>query len=581
LKIPVNPLSIIPVDVFRLEVSFEELDMSEMSGARYMCEFMKAYGVSTYFFMPSMLSHMLAVMDDYPIRRIMTHGEKAAVYMADGYARASGKPGICGAQAIGASNLAAGLRDAHMAHSPVISLVGGRFAEQKYRFPYQEIDDFSMFECTTKANYQVDVADRIPDMMRQAFREATSGNPGPVNLQFYGNHGEIERDIIDHEVIVEERHKSIPAYRPLPDMEDVEKVAARLQAAARPIIVAGGGARVSGAGAEIIELAEKLQIPILNSTGAMALTPENHPLYCGVPGTYSRSCSNKAMLASDLVLFVGSEVGGQLTHFWKLPKTGTEIIQIGIDANDLGRNYPNSVSVLGDAKVTIEALVGAVTKREAGSWVAEVQKMVADWRAEIEPYRNSDAVPMRPERVLKELSDCLPEDVLVVSDTGHSAMWLSQQLWMNSTKWDLIRCAGSLGWGFPASLGAKCAFPDRPVVGFVGDGGYWYHLQEMETAVRFGINSVTVVNNNNSMNQEIGVYTKAYDGNPSDQWGTMWKFTDVNLTRVAEEMGAFAIRVEKPEDIAPAMDKAFASGRPALVEVMTDIDALSPNASLG
>ena len=555
--------------------------MSEMSGARYMCEFMKAYGVSTYFFMPSMLSHMLAVMDDYPIRRIMTHGEKAAVYMADGYARASGKPGVCGAQAIGASNLAAGLRDAQMSHSPVISLVGGRFAEQKYRFPYQEIDDFSMFECTTKANYQIDVADRIPDMMRQAFREATSGNPGPVNLQFYGNHGEIERDIIDHEVIVEERHTRIPAYRPRPDMADVEKVAERLQAAARPIIVAGGGARVSGAGAEIIDLAEKLQIPILNSTGAMALTPENHPLYCGVPGTYSRSCSNHAMLAADLVLFVGSEVGGQLTHFWRLPKPGTEIIQIGIDANDLGRNYPNSGSVLGDAKVTLEALIDSVNKREAGAWVAEVQKMVADWRTEIEPFRNSNAIPMRPERVLKELSDCLPEDVLVVSDTGHSAMWLSQQLWMNSTKWDLIRCAGSLGWGFPASLGAKCAFPDRPVVAFVGDGGYWYHLQEMETAVRFGINSVTVVNNNKSMNQEINVYTGAYDGNPSDQWGTMWKFTDVNLTRIAEEMGAFAIRVEKPEDIAPAMDKAFASGRPALVEVMTDIDALSPGASLG
>ena len=207
--------------------------MTEMSGARYLCEIMKAYGVSTYFFMPSMLSHTLALMDDYPIRRIMTHGEKAAVYMADGYARASGKPGICGAQAIGASNLAAGLRDAHMAHSPVISLVGGRFSEQKYRFPYQEIDDFSMFECTTKANYQIDTADRIPDMMRQAFREATSGNPGPVNLQFYGNHGEIERDIIDQEVIVEERHTSIPAYRPRPDIADVEKVAERLQAAAR------------------------------------------------------------------------------------------------------------------------------------------------------------------------------------------------------------------------------------------------------------------------------------------------------------------------------------------------------------
>jgi len=555
--------------------------MSEMSGARYMCEFLTAYKVDAYFFMPTVLSHMLALMDDYPIRRIMTHGEKAAAYMADGYARASGKPGVCGAQTIGASNLAAGLRDAYMSHSPVISLIGGRFAGQKYRFPYQEIDDFPMFEPTTKANYQVDEADRIPDLMRQAFREATSGNPGPVNLQFYGNHAEIERDIIDHEVIVEERHIRIPAYRPRPDAADVERAAERLQAARRPVIVADSGARNSGAGAAVIALAEKLQIPMANSTGALALIPENHPLYFGVPGTYSRSCSNKAMLRADLVLYVGSDVGGQLTHFWRVPKAGIEVIQIGIEPADLGRNYPNSISVMGDEKVTLEALCDAVKKREAGSWVGEVQKMVAAWRAEIEPQRNSDQIPMRPERVLKELGACLPEDVLVVSDTGHSAMWLSQQLWMNSTKWDFIRCAGSLGWAFPASLGAKVALPDRAVVCFTGDGGYWYHMQEVETAVRFGINSVTVVNNNNSMNQEINVYTKAYDGNPSDQWGTMWKFTQVNLARVAEEMGALGIRVERPEEIAPAMEMALGAGRPAVIEVMTEMEALSPGASLG
>jgi acetolactate synthase-1/2/3 large subunit len=343
----------------------------------------------------------------------------------------------------------------------------------------------------------------------------------------------------------------------------------------------GGGTRTSGAGAEVIALAEKLQAPLATSTGAYSLVPEDHPLYFGVPGTYSRSCSNQVMLRADLVLFVGSETGGQVTHFWRLPREGAEVIQIGIDAADLGRNYPNSASILGDAKVTLEALTAAVNKRETGAWVGEVQGLVAGWRAEIEPHRNSGDTPMRPERVLRELGACLPEDVLLVSDTGHSAMWISQQLWMNSSKWDSIRCAGSLGWGFPASLGAKCAFPDRPVVCFTGDGGYWYHMQEVETAVRFGINSVTVVNNNNSMNQEINVYTRAYDGKPSDQWGTMWKFTQPNLSRIAEEMGALGIRVERPEEIAPAMEKALAADRPAVVEIMTEMEAISPGAWTG
>ncbi len=555
--------------------------MSEMSGARYMAELMTAYGVKAFFFMPSVLSHMLALLDDYPVRRIMTHGEKAAAYMADGYARASGRPGVCGAQTVGAANLAAGLRDAYMSHSPVISLVGGRFAHTKYRLPYQEVDDFPMFEPTTKANYQVDEAGRIPDLMRLAFREATSGNPGPVNLQFYGNHGEIEREVIDCDVIVEERHTRIPAFRPEPDAADVERVAARLRAARRPAIVADSEARVSGAGAEVLELAEKLGIPVANSTGALALTPEDHPLYFGVPGTYSRSCSNKVLLRADLVLYVGSDTGGQVTHCWQVPRPGTEVIQIGIDPGDLGRNYPNSASILGDAKATLRALIDASAPAKREAWTSEVREIVAAWRAEVEPLRNSDDLPMRPERVMKELGECLPEDVIVVADTGHSAMWLSQQLWMNSTKWDFIRCAGSLGWGFPASLGAKVALPDRPVVCFTGDGGYWYHLQEIETAVRFGIDTVTVVNNNDSMNQEIGVYTKAYDGNPSDQWGTMWKFTQVNLARIAEEMGALGIRVERPEEIGPAVRRGLESGRPTVVEVMTETEALSPVAWVG
>ncbi|MFC1491569.1 thiamine pyrophosphate-binding protein [Nitrospinota bacterium] len=536
--------------------------MAEMSGAQYMAELMTAYGVKAFFFMPSILRRMLALMEDYPIKQVVTHGEKAAAYMADGYARASGRPGVCGAQTVGAANLAAGLRDAYMAHSPVISLIGGRFGHSKHKLPYQEVDDYPMFVPVTKANFQVDEAGRIPDLMRQAFREATTGTPGPVNLQFMGNHAEIERNVIDHEVIVEERHTQVPAYRPRPDMVEVERVAQRLREAERPVIVAGGGVRTSGAGQELLELADTFYIPIANSTGGLSLVPENHPLYFGVPGTYSRSCSNDVMLQTDLVLFVGSETGGLLTHFWQIPPLGTEIIQIGIEPRDLGRNYPNSVSVMGDAKLTLQALLdsaGSGERRE--SWVSSVQKIVANWRAEMEPLRSSDALPMRPERVMKELGDCLPEDVLLVCDTAHSTVWASQHLWMKGTKWDFIRCAGSLGWAFPASLGAKCALPDRPVVCFTGDGGFWYHLQEVETAVRCGINSVTVVNNNNS------------------QGGA--KLTEVNLSRMAEEMGALGIRVEEPGALASALEQALSSGRPAVLEMMTDINVRAPRVSLG
>src|SRR5690242_7974766 len=195
--------------------------LSKMSGGRFVAECLQAYGVKAVFFVPTVLSHALASMDDMGIKRVLTHGEKAAAYMADGYARASRRPGICAAQAIGAANLAAGLRDAFMAHSPVIALTGGRVAQQKHKGAYQEIDDYPIFRQVTKANFEVDVVDRIPDLMRQAFREATSGAPGPVNLLLAGKEGEIERDTADLPLIVEQQFSCVPAHRPLPEKSRV------------------------------------------------------------------------------------------------------------------------------------------------------------------------------------------------------------------------------------------------------------------------------------------------------------------------------------------------------------------------
>jgi acetolactate synthase-1/2/3 large subunit len=307
--------------------------------------------------------------------------------------------------------------------------------------------------------------------------------------------------------------------------------------------------------------------------------PENHPLYIGVPGTYSRACTNKVLARADLVLFVGSQTGGQVTHFWRFPSPGTRVIQLGIDPSDLGRNYPNVVSLLSDAKVALRALFEQSAQNEPvqrDSWLCEVRAQVNEWRTGVQAPRNSDAVPMRPERLMREVSDWLPDDAVVVCDTGHAGMWAAQQLWVNSKRWDFIRAAGSLGWAFPASLGAKCALPERPVVCFTGDGGFWYHIQELETAVRCRIPTVTCMNNNNSLNQETTIFQSAYDGNPSKKQGEMWHFSKVDFAKIAESMGAVGIRVEKPSELRSALDRALSCGKPAVVDVISDMEALAP-----
>ncbi|HWF12432.1 MAG TPA: thiamine pyrophosphate-binding protein, partial [Candidatus Acidoferrales bacterium] len=492
--------------------------MAKITGGRFIAEFLNAQGVTAFFFVPTMLSRALAEMDNMPIKRVLTHGEKAAAYMADGYARASGRPGICAAQAVGAANLAAGLRDAYMGHSPVIALTGGRWGHQKHKINYQEMDDFPMLTQVTKANFQADTVTRIPDLLRQAFREATSGTPAPVNVLFAGKEGDIEHDEAELKMIPEEGFTHVPAFRPAPEAARVAAAARILKEAQKPVIVVGGGARLSGAGAEVLKLAEALSIPMATSLNGFSLVPDNHPLYIGVPGTYSLSCTNKILSRADLVLYIGSQTAGQVTHFWKIPAVGTPVIQIGIDPSDLGRNYPNRVSILGDAKTALQMLNQVVAADEnKGSrntkWLEETSAAVNAWRAEVKPLRESSAEPMRPERLMKELGDWLPQDTIVVCDTGHAGMWCAQQLWVTKP-WDFLRAAGSLGWAFPASLGAKVAMPKKPVVCFTGDGGFWYHLQELETAVRCGIPTVTVVNNNNALNQETLIFKQAYGGNP-------------------------------------------------------------------
>ena len=554
--------------------------MPKMSGARLFAEMMQGYGVSHIFFVPAFLLKAFAEMEDMPIRRIMVHGEKAAAYMADGYARASGKPGICMAQMIGASNLAAGLRDGFMAGSPMIAITGGPTPQSRYRHAYQEVDDVSQFDALTKFNAQVDTVTRLPDLLRQAFRVATSGAPGPVHLRIQSHLGQITEQEADLDPLVENMYRRAPAFRPEPEMQRVHDALAVLAAAKRPMIVAGGGVIRSDAAPEVVELAEKLCIPVATSLNAKAAILDAHPLAVGVPGAYSRDCANRALHEADLVFFIGSHTGGQVTNNWMFPPPGTKVIQLDIDPDELGRNYPNAVSVLGDAKAALRRMIDAAPRRSpetTAQWTQRVQQFVAGWRAENAPMRNSDASPIRPERICKEISDVLPANGVVVSDTGHAGIWTARMVDLKHPGQHYFRTGGSLGWGFPAALGVKCALPDRPVVCFTGDGGFYYHIAELETARRHNINAVIVVNNNSALNQEINLNAAAYGGKPRGRAEEMWRFPEVNFAKIAEGFGCVGMRVEKPGDLNDALKQAIAMNKPVVVDVVSDMYAIAPH----
>ncbi|HEY4860952.1 MAG TPA: thiamine pyrophosphate-binding protein [Xanthobacteraceae bacterium] len=551
-----------------------------MSGAECLADMLKGYGVTHVFHVPAVLRKTFAVMESRTdIKRLHVHGEKAAAYMADGYARASGRPGICMAQVIGALNLAAGLRDAWLAHSPVIAMTGGREPKTKFRKVYQEVDDVPAFEPVTKFNATVDDVARFPDMVRQAFRVATSGTPGPVHLQFRGNEGQIDAEEAELEPLCEPQFAHVPPFRPRPDDASAAAALDHLQRALRPVIVAGGGVRASGAATELVALAEALEIPVATSLNGKDVIPGDHPLSVGVVGTYSRESANRVVNSADLVCFAGTEAGGMTTHFWAVPKIGTPAIQIDIDPQALGRNYPLLVGVNGDAKVTLAQMLLGAERASAAKrkpWVEQVQQICREWAAKYQSVLTSDAVPIRPERICAELTRHTPEDAIVVVDTGHAGMWMGGMYDLASPRQSYLRSAGHLGWAFPAGLGAKCACPDRPVITFTGDAGLWYHIAEIETAARWGINAITVVNNNASGNQSKRGFDRVYGGTQTEQARELWTFSKVNFARIAEDMGALGMRVEKPADMGPALKQALSANRPVILDVVTDIDALAP-----
>lgn len=544
-----------------------------ISGGATLARTLRAYGVDHIFFVDAVLRHMLAHAEQQGIRRILAHSEKAAAYMADGYARAGGRPAVCMAQSVGAANLASGLQDARFAGAPVIALTGRHIAEKQYRHAYQELPHEPLFTPVTKFSGRIETPFQLGHLVRHAFRVATSGQSGPVHLDVAGHTGDVADNWqIADPLIAEEAHTQVPAFRPRSAPEAIEALAQALDAANAPLLVVGQDACWSDATAALQALARRQQLPVACGPDAKAMMAGLPELDAGVAGTYGTDAANRLMAEADFVLFVGSEAGDQITSNWKLPLPGVRAAQIGVDPADLGRNLPGALLVHADPRLALEALDACMKPRRRDAWLARMQALKDQWWTGHAAQLASDAVPVRPERVCAELTHWLPADATVVADTGFASQWTSQLLQLRHAGQQFLRAVGSLGWAFPASLGVKCARRDHPVVCFTGDGGFMYHLPELETASRWGLNTITVVNNNGCLGQGQRSLRAVQIG--GTRMADCYQFVQQDFAAIAQAFGCVGLRVRDPRELGGALQQALREDRPVVIDVRSDPDAM-------
>ena len=548
-----------------------------MTGAEWLARALAGTGMTHVFFVESVLRRTLLQLADLGVKPVLAHSEKAAAYMADGYARIAGRPGVCMAQSVGAANLASGLQDPYLGRSPVIALTGRKEPSFQHRNSYQEIAHAPLFAAVTKFSTPVDSTAELPRLLRQAWRAALADPPRPTHLDFCGLQGDvIELGQTSEPPVIDAEARRIPAHRPVADAAGIERAAAALIAARRVAIVAGDGAAASRAGPEILALAEALAAPVATTLGARGIIPTRHRLSAGVAGSYSAPPANRIVHSAELVLFVGCDTGDQVTLNWRVPSRETAVVQIDADPVELGRSYPNTTGLLGDPKATLARLTQVIgrTARDTG-FAEEAARIVADWRTTMASQIESDTAPPRVERLCAEVTRALPSDGILVADTGYSGIWTGTMVELNGAEQTYLRAAGSLGWSFPASLGAKCAAAGRKVVCFTGDGGFYYHLAELETARRCGIAVTLVVNNNSGFGQNLtGVRRIA--GNRPGRGEELIRFGPTDFTAVARSFGVRGIRVERAAEIARALVEALRADEPVVVDVVTDLEPRAP-----
>jgi acetolactate synthase-1/2/3 large subunit/sulfoacetaldehyde acetyltransferase len=548
--------------------------MAELTGGRAVVELLKAEHVRYIFGIvgATFLDVLDALYDERDVEYVNVRHEQAAAFMADGLARVTGHPGVClVTSGPGAINLLTGVAAAHAAHSPVVSLVGGIAVEHYQKDAFQEFDLVGMFRPVTKLALQITQPDRIPELLRAALRTAMSGRRGPVLV-------EIPRDVLNARlpasaVLVPEQYR--PTHPSLPHPDAIRETVRRMVAAERPLLLVGGGVNWAGAGDLVERLSEAYSIPMITAYGRNDVVSNAHPLYIGPLGRAGAPEAAAACRRADLLLVVGSRLAQFTTHFdTRYIRPETPIVQIDVEERDIGRYYPVAVGIRADARQACLALIETLALDDARpareAWRREAEGLRAQRQARLAADGSLESKPMKPQRIYAELRRALPPGTIVALDAGAAPAYGYDRLTFARPRTFLTPLdLGGLGFAFPAALGAKLGRPDAPVVAIHGDGGFLMNAQEIETAVRHGINVVTLVMNNNCWGSEKA-YQRAF-------FGSRYIGCDIGNPRYdefARLFGANGYYVDHPDQVGDVVRTALDANRPAIVEIPIDPDEL-------
>jgi acetolactate synthase-1/2/3 large subunit len=557
------------------EAAIDQMSPAEPPRVAYaVARALKASGIDRIFLVTGGDLLLWRALHDHGIAMHLARSEAASVVMADAYARVTGKPAVVyGQWGPGAANVAAALADAWWARSPLVAITSTVSTRVEYKFEYQELDQPPMFQPVTKWQARVTRADRAGELVAQAVRTAAAGCPGPVHL-------DIPSDIVMEEITQPQSDPVpvLPPAPPAPAASAVDDIVDRLARSRRPVILAGNGVLLADAAPDLIKLAETAAVPVLTTLGGKGAIPENHPLSIGVAGRYSSKVTNEIAREADFVLAIGTDLGALATDTYTLPSAHAEIVQVDLSAERIGRTVPVAAGVVADAGETCRALTAAVPSRPGGdahrTWCESVRARCAAWQETFRAVAHRPAQGhVRPEAIVAILRELADDRDLLVADTGFMGAWGGALFPVHAPGRTFLRAAGTLGWAFPAVLGAQLAAPGQRAFALVGDGGFGYNVGDLETAVRLDIPAVTIVLNNASLGYE---HVGFKHGLNSDAISEVCDFIDVDHAKVASGYGLFAARVQSAEDFRRVLGEAISARRPALIDVVVSKERIAP-----
>lgn len=545
--------------------------MNEPNGAEALVRLLEAHGVRHVFGLCGDTS--LPFYDAFQrlapgIRHLLTRDERHAGYMADTYARLTGRPGVCeGPSGGGATYILPGVVEAQETAVPLLAITSDIATTGRGRFALTELDQAALFRPVTKWNTSLDQAARLPSLVRRAFREMTTGRPGAVHLALPFDTQKAA--VPPTELYADPGFDVVPAGRPAPEAAAVERLADALAKAERPIAICGGGVLTSGAEAMLVRLAERLNLIVATTITGKGSIGDDHPLALGVVGSNGGTPETRRLVdEADFVLFIGARAGSVTTERWRHPVSGKAVVaHVDLDPAVIGANYRTEHRILGDARTVLEALVEALGER--GIRARDPRRAIASAKAvkfeRFSALAEGDARPVRPEAIVSAVQATLPGNGVILADPGTPCPYFSAYWQQRGPGRRLIsnRAHGALGYALPAAIGAAFARPDAPVLSVMGDGSFAMAQGELETAARLQVPVTFVVVANSSFG-----WIKA--GQKSG-FGARYFSVDFDpcpAAAIARAMGLDAVRIEDPKDLEAAFRAGFASGRPNLIEVV-------------